>query len=545
MPTTELQEHTKTRNEHMESKEQIESQIYASVDEIADPFANATIQPAPSLFIEKPSKVAKKLKVKKEKEDESKTVAVDALLSQDKELTAEKAAKYVDLILSDKKKEKPPTIDFVYISRTDENGVKLLENYKKTGDMIYMWNDQYWKHQPEKKIEADVTKWLETYYPADFSHKNKKSIMSMFASSVQEFASTHIKEIIIPTKTHWLQVDDVTGDVTAIKPNKNIPIRYQVAVDVPKAGPYKKALKFQQSKWNKFITSTLKDDNTRKLVQQYIGYTLTPTTRKSKMAWFLGSGSNGKSVLVKVTTALHANAVSVKPSEIDKYNAHLSGASLILATETEKKGFNQEFVKAAVSGDPVELRAIYGDKHSAVLTGKFIFCMNEIPNVTDFSNGLFRRVLLINFLETIDDKNADETLPEFIIENELEIFMNWALDGLVSLIKNKWQFTESDNANTAKELWKNTADKVRMFVSEHDYKHDPERKIPAMPKMTLFNKFNEWTAANNFAPMSSTSFWMRMNNIFPAMQKDANCKVKGERVCYIRIAPTILDDSNK
>lgn len=96
--------------------------------------------------------------------------------------------------------------------------------------------------------------------------------------------------------------------------------------------------------------------------------------------------------------------------------------------------------------------------------------MNGMPHINDFSDGLFRRIQLITWDTQFDGKNGNpEPIPDLeklIAENEMDDFIIWCLQGLQRLIKNKWKFTKADDVEKALDEWKNSADKVRLFLSE-------------------------------------------------------------------------------
>ena len=48
-------------------------------------------------------------------------------------------------------------------------------------------------------------------------------------------------------------------------------------------------------------------------------------------------------------------------------------------------GFDQEFVKQAVSGDTVEIREIHGRKQNTELSAKWVMIMNNLPRIDDFN----------------------------------------------------------------------------------------------------------------------------------------------------------------
>jgi len=426
------------------------------------------------------------------------------------------------------------SLDYLYITRVDESNKELINEYRKSQGGIYKWSGEYWEYVLDSDIKEDVNKWLKANHPSRLNSKNVNSIFNIFCLSVEKFSGNSIKGLIIPTKNYWLVVDEKSGNIEAIKPIKDVDIRYQVNVTIKKAGPYRPGKLKEKSLFKKYIFSSLPDFEARKLVQEYCGYTLTNTTRKQKAQAWVGGGANGKSQLIVMLQSIHPQSISVKLSTIGQYNTRLMGASLIFATEMDKGAFDQEFFKGAVSGDCVELRGIYSAPVQAELTAKWILIGNTLPTINDFSDGVFRRLQIINWKESFkDSKEKIEDLGKIVIQDELDLFLDWCLDGLQSLIKDNWTFTESKDSQIALEDYKLNQDKVKLFCNEMGFVYSDTHTM-FTAKDSIFDSYNEWSKKNNFALVSSTTFWTRIRNIFPKMLKDSSdLKRNGKRICYL------------
>lgn len=468
---------------------------------------------------------------------------------------------------SDAKKE-TESIEYKYVYSKLSNGNYFYWDYRKEGQVLFKWNGEFWKEQTENVLKGHIADWLKKNHPTKFSSKSLGSIYTMFMATVKPFNERKLGNTIIPTKIHWLKVNDETGEITAIQPNKDLDIRYQIDIEVKKAGqfllpvvkeqpavapPAQRAVKpsprlgtptkaTNKATLQHFLESSLPNLDKRNLVQEYAGYSLTNSVKKQVFQIWVGKGANGKSVLIELLAKIHGQAVSVNISKVHEYNNHLIGASLIYCTEASKQAsFDQEFLKQAVSGDKIELRGIYSKKQNAYLTAKWVMLMNAMPHIDDFSDGLFRRTQIIDWDVQFDGKGNNpqpiDDLAIKILENEKEEFLIWCLQGLQRLIKAKWKFTVSKEVDKNLEDWKNSADKIRLFVSEFNYLYTKADNL-STPKVKMFEAFNNWAIENNFAQVNSTTFWMRMANIFPQIKTDPEKKVDGQRVVFIKAMPT-------
>jgi P4 family phage/plasmid primase-like protien len=433
-------------------------------------------------------------------------------------------------------KEGGPTLEYIYISRVDKHKKSIIDEYRKADGNIYFWTGEYWMKKEEDLIKEEINKWLKETRRSKLSSKNISSIYNIFCINVKSFENLNFSELIIPTKNHWLKIDDKTGVITAIKPLKRIAIRYQVNVIINFHGEYTPKDMPEKSLFSKFIKSSLIEESPRNLVQEYCGLTLTNTNRKQKAQAWVGNGANGKSQLIEMLQAVHQQSISVKLSNIGIYNDRLIGASLIFATEMDKGSFDQEFFKGAVSGDCVEIRGIYGSPLQAVLLAKWILIGNNLPAITDYSNGVFRRLQIINWTASFEEsKNKVEDLAKTVIRDELDIFLDWCLSGLQSLIKADWNFTKSDESDVALNDYKLNQDKIKLFFTEMGMQYSEDQTCYTT-KESLFDNYDSWSRTNNFSVVSSTTFWSRARNIFPQMAKDSqDTKKNGKRICFLHV----------
>lgn len=85
-----------------------------------------------------------------------------------------------------------------------------------------------------------------------------------------------------------------------------------------------------------------------------MGYLLTPDVSQQLMTWFVGDGSNGKSVLLDVIRALigETNITAVALSDLsNKFSrAHTAGKTLNICSDLPAKAVSDGYIKAMVAG---------------------------------------------------------------------------------------------------------------------------------------------------------------------------------------------------
>lgn len=209
-------------------------------------------------------------------------------------------------------------------------------------------------------------------------------------------------------------------------------------------------------------------DKRRYVMQEWFGYTLLGDCRFQKMLVITGDGNNGKSTAMDVWTAmLGANSVShVEYSQI-------GGQFRLVDLRQKAANFSSEidFLGKAREGlikqlvDGVTMTA--DRKHLPSLTftphAKLIVACNELPVITDSTQGMWRRLIVMPFRETIT--HANETLAREICRTELPGVLNFAIRGLARLLR-QHSFTLCEVCSTARDQHRVESDNVARFVSE-------------------------------------------------------------------------------
>ena len=81
-----------------------------------------------------------------------------------------------------------------------------------------------------------------------------------------------------------------------------------------------------------------------------------------------------------------------------------------ISTETPKKNFDTDIVKAVVAGDWVTGRGLYERPTKFRPFAKHYLAMNELPPINDNSHGLWRRIYVIDFPKSFAEDEQDVEL---------------------------------------------------------------------------------------------------------------------------------------
>lgn len=414
------------------------------------------------------------------------------------------------------KKKPEDSVEYIFVFSNDCDGKPLLPQFRKQRGSLYRWNGEYWKPQDREHDIAPLVLDFLQHHKSSYSAKKVQSIIDTFALQVTPLPEAVTDDVIIPTKQHWLKVDPATGDIQAVAPNQSYPITYQVNMQVATPGTYMPVV--TDGMFKTFIKSSLPDQSTEDLTAEYCGYSLSNSVKAQAYQIWLGNGGNGKSVLLNLLKDAHSNPVSTDLSTIDKNgNICLADASFIFCPDQDfKKPYSEGFLKAAVAGDEVQLKAMHKDYVQKSLNAKWLINANGLPVLTDFSEGLARRMTIVNW--TTKPVNPIQNLEATIKETDYKNFLDWCLLGLQRLIRNgsngNWKFTDSMASNDSKKRYLLESDQVRTFLQEFDYVYDKDLPLADCPnKQKVFDKYSEWAIDGNYHPLNIVNFWNRVRNI--------------------------------
>ncbi len=221
-----------------------------------------------------------------------------------------------------------------------------------------------------------------------------------------------------------------------------------------------------------FLHDVFRDDPDRDAkiwaVLEMIGYTLMSHARLDRFVLLIGNGANGKSVLLRVVEALagRENVTAVKPSEFgNKFQrAHLHMKLANIVSELpEGKLIDDDSLKAITSGEIATVEKKNRDPFDMRAFSTCWFGTNHMPHTRDFSDGLFRRSLILTFNRKFADHEQDRELAGKLI-GELPGILNYSLSAYGRALSQG--FTMPPSALAAREAWRCEADQVRQFIGE-------------------------------------------------------------------------------
>ena len=259
-------------------------------------------------------------------------------------------------------------------------------------------------------------------------------------------------------------------------------------------------------RWLKFLSELFYPEDIP-AVQEFIGYCLIPSNAGQKMMLIKGNGGEGKSQIGNVLFHLfgqNAKDGSVgKVSENPFARADLEHVLLMIDDDMRLEALKQtNYVKSIVTvRGKMDLERKGKQSYQGFMYARILaFSNGDLISLYDRSDGFFRRQLILTTKRKPPDRKDDPDLSVKLCE-ELEGIFLWAFEGLQRLVKNNFQFSESDRARMNREMVKKDANNIELFMESQGY-------IVRGEDLTISSKelaqvYNTWCDENAYPAMKS------------------------------------------
>ncbi|MFH1113712.1 MAG: phage/plasmid primase, P4 family [Pseudomonadota bacterium] len=265
--------------------------------------------------------------------------------------------------------------------------------------------------------------------------------------------------------------------------------------------------------WTQTVEEILPDPESRKLLAQIFGYSLTADNSYQKGFVFYGEGANGKSVVTAILLALvgkdNCSALHLADFK-DKFRlAELQNRLVNLSAEVDAKGLiNDARIKAIITGDP--MTAERKNQQPFVFTPfcKLIISCNHLPQTTDRSHGYFRRWIILPFPVTFPPEKWDRQRAHKIIQTELSGVLNWSIAGL-KLLKDKGHFIEPQATIEALQEYRRQTDPTIEFIEERLRVVDQDDHGSTLQE--VYKAYQSWTGETGTQPLGRNNFYKALS----------------------------------
>ena len=269
------------------------------------------------------------------------------------------------------------------------------------------------------------------------------------------------------------------------------------------------------TRWQAFLDEMVADAASQLTLQEFFGATLTRiAVRYSKALFMKGEGSNGKSVVCSVLKGLLPRQVvcSISPHKLEApyFLAEVAGASLNVVEELPRNELvHSEAFKAVISGSTVEAARKYGHPFTFMSQAACLFAGNNMPAVSDFSWGFWRRILMVDFPVIISAARADTRLVDKILAADKGALVAWSLKGAERLLA-QGHYTEGEVSKRLVKEWRHSTDSVSEWLSNRGLQQFHSKAGQMVSAITLLADYRSWAVMQGLRPLALKGFQERL-----------------------------------
>jgi putative DNA primase/helicase len=364
--------------------------------------------------------------------------------------------------------------------RSDDAGVSLLAHHVVLS--IYDTISSVDTLEERKQI----TKWAQTSESSQRIDAMIKTARSYLTKSAALF-DTHTDIVIVKNGVLDLRTGNLTPHNRKLYMTKALDIDYDPTARAPR--------------WMRFIGDILPSSTLVAYARRMLGYVLTGRTDEHCLFFLYGSGKNGKSTFLEAVRLLMGDYYTVTNVEAllsadftggaTPYVAALAGMRCAMASEMpEGRRFNESLVKDITGGGTITARTLYGSPFQFQPSHKLIISGNHRPRITGTDEGIWRRLRVIPFTQTIEKPRPMlEIMNDFI--EELPGILTWSVQGAKDWYVNGMPAT--DEIEKATMEYRGEEDVVARFIADRCVVRTESRG----EKHAVYEEWQRWTEDEN------------------------------------------------
>lgn len=256
------------------------------------------------------------------------------------------------------------------------------------------------------------------------------------------------------------------------------------------------------AKFDAFMAEIQPIAEMRRFLSRWFGLSSTALTGEQKFAFFHGNGANGKSVLVDLMMRLMGDYSA--PAKIETLTGtnrrgggdatpdlmQLFGARMVSASEPDEGMRLQEgLIKELTGGEKFLARALHSDFIEFYPLFKLTISGNHKPEIHGGDDGIWRRVMLIDFPVQIppDRRRPKAEMDAMLWEERAGIF-RWLVNGLLDYLESGLQVPQA--VADATQEYREDSDPFGSFLTLCCHVSGDHRDMVAARE--LVEAFNYW-----------------------------------------------------
>lgn len=342
-------------------------------------------------------------------------------------------------------------VKYENIETADGTGVKkenqwrilaqqLISKYDliSLGDTIHIYENGHYRPMTNTELQTFV---LEKGDMNATASQRKETIEFIIALSQKSYDEINTDYAIISVKNGMLDLNNLTL-TPHTKDNYNT-----IYLD----WEYNNIVEYSELIDNFMKQVSMGDEIKMRFLYEVAGYCLLKRSIFEKFFIFKGNGGTGKStfcnLIMRMVGKKYVSTVKLNQFDQDYYLATMIDKLVNIDFDaSDKKSLEDSGrFKSIVCSEPVSVRQIYAAVTEMVSCATIIINANHMPKIADKSEGLFRRMILVEIDHKIS--NPDPKFLEKVTDNDMEYFFYKAVNAIHNvLVRGSFSISTSEEA---------------------------------------------------------------------------------------------------
>ena len=411
---------------------------------------------------------------------------------------------------NEKKKIHPATLHMAVINHAD--WLKVMGN-TENDTMLFLYKEGVYSRLGVTEVKQYIRQYIPNNIVEDDSLRNTYKLLT--SSSIENINVDYFNkdESIINLKNGIYDLS-----VKRLLPHdpkhlSTLQLNCNFGAQVPK-------------KWTDFVDALCTDDNGKVdenmvlAIQEWTGLMISNIPGyKVKKAFILYSpvGNTGKSVFLNVISKMigEKNTASISFQALDSDRWALGrayGKRLIVSGDQSSMDVNDSSNFKKLTGGDIVCGEFKGlQQFDYTFKGVMMVACNRLPYFSDDKgNHLIDRLQIYHCRNSIPGAKQNRNLLNELTEVVDGIF-TWALEGLLRLQNNNFEFTEVESALQVKDDYRKRTDTVYYFLTTHyEITDDLSDRVK---RAGLYEKYYVFCAENEYRPVVKKNFQDRVQQL--------------------------------
>lgn len=359
-------------------------------------------------------------------------------------------------------------------------------------DVSYIYTGKYYKPMRDNAL---LEKIIHESYNANLKYNQRQEVIKFIK------LKTHVESKEL--NKNWRDIVFRNGvlDLNTMELRPHTPDEYNttyIDINFVREAPY-------SSRIDTFFNQLSGGDiETKTLLYEIIGTTLVRRNIFSKFFICYGQGQTGKStylrLIAKVLGPDNTSYLALNDLEEQFMPINLFGKLANLGDDIPYFIRETANLKKLVTGEEFEAQVKHKDSVHFSNFATFVFTTNSLPEVTDRSSGFYRRFMIVELNNKVE--NPDPFFFERLTEQDYEYLLWKSINALLDAMKRN-KLTETADSLIKLEEYRTEQSSVLMFLREFEY----DRKVlDHRPCMDLYTEYDAYCRDTGFKPLKKVKF---------------------------------------